>query len=125
MYVLELKQKKKKMNVDLQFTNILNIICYIMCMIAVYFKLIYLKKNDFLFTFRLPNFPLPYAVDVLTTGTYPRLPTCIRVNILGIFFIYSYTKDVQKVRYISVYYVYYNTNKILYICQQHYYSTFP
>lgn len=31
---------------------------------------------------RLPNFPLPYAVDVLTTGTYPRLPTCIRDKIV-------------------------------------------
>ena len=28
---------------------------------------------------RLPAFSVPVAVDVLTSGTYPRLPTCIRV----------------------------------------------
>lgn len=31
---------------------------------------------------RLPCFSLPYAVDVLTTGTYPRLPTCIKDHIV-------------------------------------------
>ncbi|GFO03550.1 mediator of RNA polymerase ii transcription subunit 14 [Plakobranchus ocellatus] len=31
---------------------------------------------------RLPSFSLPCAVDVLTTGTYPRLPTCIREKII-------------------------------------------
>ncbi|GFR84683.1 mediator of RNA polymerase II transcription subunit 14 [Elysia marginata] len=31
---------------------------------------------------RLPSFSLPCAVDVLTTGTYPRLPTCIRERII-------------------------------------------
>lgn len=28
---------------------------------------------------RLPNFHIPAAVEVLTTGTYSRLPACIRV----------------------------------------------
>lgn len=27
---------------------------------------------------RLPNFHIPAAVEILTTGTYSRLPTCIR-----------------------------------------------
>ncbi|KAH3775389.1 hypothetical protein DPMN_176791 [Dreissena polymorpha] len=31
---------------------------------------------------RLPNFSLPCAIDVLTLGTYPRLPTCIREKIV-------------------------------------------
>lgn len=30
---------------------------------------------------RLPNFHIPAAVEVLTTGTYGRLPACIRVSI--------------------------------------------
>ena len=30
---------------------------------------------------RLPSFSLPCAIDVLTTGTYPRLPACIRVSV--------------------------------------------
>lgn len=30
---------------------------------------------------RLPNFHIPAAVEVLTTGTYSRLPVCIRVSI--------------------------------------------
>ena len=29
---------------------------------------------------RLPSFSIPCAIDVLTTGTYPRLPTCIKVR---------------------------------------------
>lgn len=29
---------------------------------------------------RLPNFHIPAAVEVLTTGTYNRLPNCIRVR---------------------------------------------
>ena len=29
---------------------------------------------------RLPNFHIPAAVEVLTTGTYSRLPVCIRVS---------------------------------------------
>ena len=31
---------------------------------------------------RLPSFSIPCAIDVLTTGTYPRLPTCIKVTLL-------------------------------------------
>lgn len=31
---------------------------------------------------RLPNFHIPAAVEVLTTGTYNRLPTCIRERIV-------------------------------------------
>ncbi|XP_060079924.1 mediator of RNA polymerase II transcription subunit 14-like [Ylistrum balloti] len=31
---------------------------------------------------RLPNFSIPCAIDVLTLGTYPRLPTCIREKIV-------------------------------------------
>ncbi|CAH1798713.1 unnamed protein product [Owenia fusiformis] len=31
---------------------------------------------------RLPNFSLPCAIDVLTTGSYPRLPNCIRDKIV-------------------------------------------
>jgi mediator of RNA polymerase II transcription subunit 14 len=30
---------------------------------------------------RLPNFHIPAAVEVLTTGTYGRLPACIRVSV--------------------------------------------
>lgn len=30
---------------------------------------------------RLPSFAIPFAIDVLTTGSYPRLPTCIRVSL--------------------------------------------
>ena len=29
---------------------------------------------------RLPSFSIPCAIDVLTTGTYPRLPACIKVS---------------------------------------------
>lgn len=36
--------------------------------------------RDALVHARLPSFAIPYAIDVLTTGSYPRLPTCIRVN---------------------------------------------
>lgn len=36
--------------------------------------------RDALVHARLPNFAIPYAIDVLTTGSYSRLPTCIRVN---------------------------------------------
>ncbi|XP_067950998.1 mediator of RNA polymerase II transcription subunit 14-like [Watersipora subatra] len=31
---------------------------------------------------RLPSFSIPVAVDVLTSGTYPRLPSCIRDKII-------------------------------------------
>uniref|UniRef100_A0A3Q3IFE7 Mediator of RNA polymerase II transcription subunit 14 n=1 Tax=Monopterus albus TaxID=43700 RepID=A0A3Q3IFE7_MONAL len=30
----------------------------------------------------LPSFAIPFAIDVLTTGSYPRLPTCIRDKII-------------------------------------------
>jgi mediator of RNA polymerase II transcription subunit 14 len=30
---------------------------------------------------RLPNYSIPTAVDVLTLGTYPKLPTCIKVSV--------------------------------------------
>ncbi|CAK8696395.1 mediator of RNA polymerase II transcription subunit 14-like [Clavelina lepadiformis] len=32
---------------------------------------------------RLPNFSIPSAVDVLTTGSFPRLPSCIRDRIIS------------------------------------------
>ena len=39
--------------------------------------------SQFLLLFcSLPNFGLAAAIDVLTTGTYPRLPTCIRNRIV-------------------------------------------
>lgn len=31
---------------------------------------------------RLPNFHIPAAVEILTTGTYSRLPACIREKIV-------------------------------------------
>eukprot|EP00069_Balaena_mysticetus_P010091 bmy_20535T0 len=37
--------------------------------------------RDALVHARLPSFAIPYAIDVLTTGSYPRLPTCIRVRV--------------------------------------------
>lgn len=38
--------------------------------------------RDALVHARLPSFAIPFAIDVLTTGSYPRLPTCIRVSLL-------------------------------------------
>ena len=35
-----------------------------------------------MFFYRLPAFSIPSAVDVLTTGTFPRLPTCIKDRIV-------------------------------------------
>lgn len=36
---------------------------------------------------RLPNFHIPAAIEILTTGTYSRLPACIRYDIrVTIFF---------------------------------------
>lgn len=29
---------------------------------------------------RLPNFHIPAAIEVLTTGTYSRIPSCVKVN---------------------------------------------
>lgn len=37
--------------------------------------------RDALVHARLPSFAIPFAIDVLTTGSYPRLPTCIRVRL--------------------------------------------
>lgn len=39
--------------------------------------------RDALVHARLPSFAIPFAIDVLTTGSYPRLPTCIRVRLQG------------------------------------------
>ncbi|MEQ2177422.1 Mediator of RNA polymerase II transcription subunit 14 [Goodea atripinnis] len=39
-----------------------------------------LLARDALVHARLPSFAIPFAIDVLTTGSYPRLPTCIRVT---------------------------------------------
>lgn len=39
--------------------------------------------RDALVHARLPSFAIPFAIDVLTTGSYPRLPTCIRVSPLN------------------------------------------
>lgn len=41
--------------------------------------------RDALVHARLPSFAIPYAIDVLTTGSYPRLPTCIRVSNSAVF----------------------------------------
>ncbi|XP_055463917.1 mediator of RNA polymerase II transcription subunit 14-like [Psammomys obesus] len=38
--------------------------------------------RDALVHARLPTFAIPYAIDVLTTASYPRLPTCIRDKII-------------------------------------------
>lgn len=40
-----------------------------------------LLARDALVHARLPSFAIPFAIDVLTTGSYPRLPTCIRVSV--------------------------------------------
>lgn len=40
---------------------------------------------------RLPNFHIPAAIEVLTTGTYSRLPTCIRVSFSKTKQIFSYS----------------------------------
>ena len=47
--------------------------------------------RDTLVHARLPSFSLPCAIDVLTTGTYPRLPTCIKVFKWHLIF---YVKDI-------------------------------
>ncbi|KAF3694623.1 Mediator of RNA polymerase II transcription subunit 14 [Channa argus] len=38
--------------------------------------------RDALVHARLPSFAIPFAIDVLTTGSFPRLPTCIRDKII-------------------------------------------
>lgn len=35
-------------------------------------------SREMLVNARLPNFQIPEAIEVLTTGTYSRLPTCIK-----------------------------------------------
>nr|CAB3263726.1 mediator of RNA polymerase II transcription subunit 14-like [Phallusia mammillata] len=42
----------------------------------------HILANQVVVQARLPNFSVPAAVDVLTTGTYPRLPNCIRDRII-------------------------------------------
>ncbi|CAG0916624.1 unnamed protein product [Notodromas monacha] len=44
--------------------------------------LLHRLSKETLVNARLPNFLIPAAVEVLTTGSYPRLPTCIRDNII-------------------------------------------
>uniref|UniRef100_H2ZNS6 Mediator of RNA polymerase II transcription subunit 14 n=1 Tax=Ciona savignyi TaxID=51511 RepID=H2ZNS6_CIOSA len=43
---------------------------------------LYMMSNQLLIQARLPNFSIPTAVDVLTNGTYTRLPTCIRDRVI-------------------------------------------
>ena len=43
---------------------------------------LHVLANQLVVQARLPNFSIPAAVDVLTTGTYPRLPLCIRDRII-------------------------------------------
>jgi len=45
--------------------------------------------RDTLVHARLPNFHIPAAVEVLTTGTYGRLPACIRVSMHEKKYIYT------------------------------------
>lgn len=40
------------------------------------------RESPFFFFLRMPNLSLAPAIDVMTTGTYPRLPTCIRNRII-------------------------------------------
>ena len=40
------------------------------------------RESPFVFSLRMPNLSLAPAIDVTTTGTYPRLPTCIRNRII-------------------------------------------
>lgn len=44
-------------------------------------QVIWSSPNFSLSLFRLPTFSLPCAIDVLTLGSYPRLPSCIRVSV--------------------------------------------
>lgn len=38
---------------------------------------------------RLPNFQVSAAIEILTTGTYSRLPLCIRYIIAGFLGVYA------------------------------------
>ena len=44
---------------------------------------LHILANQLVVQARLPNFSIPAAVDVLTTGSYVRLPTCIRDKIIS------------------------------------------
>ena len=48
---------------------------------------------------RLPNFHIPAAVEVLTTGTYSRLPACIRVRYRCLYVKFNFQKSIlsQKI----------------------------
>lgn len=59
-------------------------ICYFLDQQAMFFidtadKLVALAREE-LVGARLPTFQVPSAVDVLTSGTFPRLPNCIKVS---------------------------------------------
>ncbi|XP_002125720.3 mediator of RNA polymerase II transcription subunit 14-like [Ciona intestinalis] len=43
---------------------------------------LYQLSNQLVIQARLPNFSIPTAVDVLTNGSYTRLPTCIRDSVI-------------------------------------------
>lgn len=43
---------------------------------------LHILANQLVVQARLPNFSIPAAVDILTTGTYPRLPLCIRDRLI-------------------------------------------
>jgi hypothetical protein len=44
---------------------------------------------------RLPSFHIPAAVEVLTTGTYSRLPAVIRVYLSYFFFFFFFYKTID------------------------------
>lgn len=52
--------------------------------------------RDALVHARLPSFAIPFAIDVLTTGSYPRLPTCIRVSLLHTLSLRAKTANVYE-----------------------------
>ena len=61
----------------------------------------------------LPSFSLPCAVDVLTTGTYSRLPSCIRVcTVLVMSEMCEYLKIWKKINRICFYWL----RKVRYAC---------
>ncbi|XP_025098562.1 mediator of RNA polymerase II transcription subunit 14-like isoform X2 [Pomacea canaliculata] len=61
-------------------------ICHFLEQQSMYFietaDFLHKMSKETLVTARLPSFSLPCAIDVLTTGTYPRLPACIRDKII-------------------------------------------
>ena len=56
-------------------------ICFISLACKLSFTPVSVSSNFFQTVFRLPNFSLPTAVDVLTTGSFNRLPLCIKVSV--------------------------------------------